>query len=118
MAESVRREQAPTRGTLDQALLDQERLDDLLDGVAWLRQRGGDCLYPHRSAAVIMRDGGEIAAVHGVETGSVDFKLQQRFVGDGAIDAPVPAHGRKIAHAAKEPARDARRTARAAGDFI
>ena len=36
--ERMRREDAPARRALDEALLDQERLDDFLDGVARLRQ--------------------------------------------------------------------------------
>src|SRR5437868_285723 len=34
VAEGVAGEQAPARGALNEAFLDQERLDDLLDGVA------------------------------------------------------------------------------------
>ena len=37
VTKGVRGEQAPARGPLQQALLDQERLDDFLDRVARLR---------------------------------------------------------------------------------
>src|SRR6266851_5815136 len=53
MAEGVRGEQPPTRGALDKTLLDQERLDDLLDRVARLGERRRDGLDPDRPAAVI-----------------------------------------------------------------
>ena len=51
MAEGVAGEQAAARGALDEALLDQERLDDLLDGVARLGERCRDGLDPDRAAA-------------------------------------------------------------------
>ena len=38
MPERCAGEQPPARGALDEALLDQKRLDDVLDGVARLRQ--------------------------------------------------------------------------------
>src|SRR5262245_64844237 len=74
-------EQAAARRALHQALLDQERLDDLLDRVARLRQRRRDGLDPDRAAAVVRRDEGEIAAVHGIEAGAVDLEREQRAVG-------------------------------------
>ena len=56
MAEGVGGEQPAARRALDEALLDQERLDDLLDGVARLRQRRRDGLDADRAAAVVHRD--------------------------------------------------------------
>ena len=38
MLEGMAGQQPPARRALDEALLDQERLDDVLDGVARLRQ--------------------------------------------------------------------------------
>src|SRR5438309_105305 len=61
MAEGVRREQASARGALDETFLDQKRLDDLLDGVARLRQRRRDGLDPDRPAAIVLRDVDQIA---------------------------------------------------------
>ena len=49
--EGVAGEQAPARGALQEALLDQIGLDDVLDGVARLRQRRRDGLDAHRAAA-------------------------------------------------------------------
>jgi hypothetical protein len=47
---------APARRALDEALLDQIGLDDLLDRVARLGQRGRDRLDADRAAAVILGD--------------------------------------------------------------
>src|SRR5262249_51265575 len=57
VAEGVRGQQAAARGALNEALLDQERLDDLLDRIARLRERRGNGLDPDRAAAVVERDG-------------------------------------------------------------
>src|SRR3954447_23303393 len=62
MAEGVRGQETAARGALQVAALDQERLDDVLDGVARLRKRGGHGLHPDRAAAVIDGDGREITA--------------------------------------------------------
>src|SRR6187399_156860 len=39
MLERMRGQQPPARGALQVAALDQKRLDDVFDGVAWFRQR-------------------------------------------------------------------------------
>ena len=57
MPEGVAGEQPAARRALQEALLDQERLDDLLDGVARLGQRRRDRLDPDRPAAVVLGDG-------------------------------------------------------------
>src|SRR2546426_12477523 len=85
MAEGVRGQETAARGALQVAALDQERLDDVLDRIAWLRQRGCHCLDADRAAAVVEGNGGEITPVHGVEAGGVDFQRAQRMVGDGAV---------------------------------
>ena len=56
MAEGVGRQHAAARRALDEALLDQERLDDVLDRVARLRQRRRDRVDADRPAAVVVRD--------------------------------------------------------------
>src|SRR5215216_2325993 len=77
VAEGVRREQAAAGSALHEPALDQERLDDVLDGIARLGKSRRDGLDPDRTAAVIHRDHLEIAPVHGVEADGVDFQLQQ-----------------------------------------
>src|ERR1043165_7676813 len=112
MLEGVAGDQPASRRALQEAFLNEERLDDLLDRVARLRQRGGERLHADRPAAVVLGDGREIAAVHGVEARGVDLELQQRLVGELAIDPLDLADMGEVANAAKEPPGDARRAAR------
>src|SRR5262249_14921164 len=118
VAEGMRGEQATARRALDEALLDEERLDDVLDGVARLRQRGGQRLPADRPAAIVERDGREIAAVHAVETGGINLELDQRTVGSLAVDGGGAAHMGEVADAAQQPSGDARGAARAPGNLV
>src|SRR5262245_43889597 len=79
VAEGMRRQQPAARRALDEALLDHERLDDLLDRVARLRQRRSDGLDPDRAAAVVLRDHRDVAPVHGVKAGGIDLERLQRL---------------------------------------
>src|SRR5262249_8601863 len=86
MTEGVRRQQTAARRALDEAFLDEERLDDVFDGVARLRQRRGHGIDADRATTIALRDRLEVAPVHGIETGAVDFELAKSFVGDLAVD--------------------------------
>ena len=92
-------------------------LDDLLDGIARLGQRGGDGVDADRTAAEIDGDALQVAVVHGVEAALVDLELAQRLVGERAVDHRRAGDGGEVAHAAQQAAGDARRAARAAGDL-
>ena len=111
-------EQTPARRALHEALLDQIRLDDLLDRVARLGQRRRDGVDADRPAAVIERDHVEIAPVHRVHAGGIDLERLQRLVGDRAVDRRRARHMREVAHALEQPPRDARRAARAPRDLV
>src|ERR1019366_9171780 len=80
MLEGMRGEQPPARRALDETLLDQERLDDVLDGVARLAQCGGHGVDADRPVAITDRNGSEIAPVHGIEAGGVHFQFAERAV--------------------------------------
>src|SRR5258706_3980668 len=69
MAKRMRGQQPPARRALEITALDQERLDDILDRIARLRQRRRHGLYSHRTAAVIHRDGREITPGHCIQGG-------------------------------------------------
>ena len=56
MAEGVRRQEPPARRALHEALLDEIGLDDVLDRVARLGERGGDRLDADRAAAELDGD--------------------------------------------------------------
>ncbi len=118
MGEGLRRQHAPARGAGDEALLQEIRLDDLLDGVARLRQACGDRLDADRAAAIVQRDQAQIAMIERVEPARVDFELRQRAVGELGIDRARALDGREVAHAPKQASRDARRAARAPRDLV
>src|SRR6267143_234192 len=63
MAERALGKQATARRALHKALLDEERLDDLLDDVPLLAERGRHGLDPNRAATVILGDAAEVAAI-------------------------------------------------------
>src|ERR1700686_5584370 len=96
MAERMRGQQPAARRALQIAALNQERLDDVLDRVARLRQRRGHGLYSDRAAAVIDRDGRKITPVHGVEAGGIDLQRAERVIGNGAVDRGGVRGGCKI----------------------
>ena len=51
MAEGVRRQYSAARGALQEAALDKEGFDNVLDPIARLGQASGDRLDPGRAAA-------------------------------------------------------------------
>src|SRR5499427_8539500 len=107
MLESQRSEQSPARCPLQKAFLDQERLDDVFDGVTRLRKSGGERIDTDRTSSVTRGNRRKVTAVHRVEPCRINFERQQRAVGMG-----------KIAHTAQEPSGDSWSAARAARDFI
>ena len=64
MPERERGQQPAARGALQIAALDQERLDDVLDGIARLLQRRGHGFHADRAAAIIHRYRREVAPVN------------------------------------------------------
>src|SRR5258706_14117550 len=60
-------------GALQEALLQQIRLDDLFEHIALVAERRRHRLDPDRAAAVMLGDRAQIAAVHRVEAPPVDF---------------------------------------------
>src|SRR5262245_37127802 len=118
VAEGVRGQQPAARRALDEALLDHERLDDLLDRVARLRERRSDGLDPDRAAAVVLGDHRDVAPVHGVEASAIDLERMQRLVGGAPVDRVHAVDECEIAHPPQQPAGDARRAAGAARDLV
>src|SRR5690349_6008342 len=99
MLKGVRGDQPAARRPLQKTLLDQKWLDDLLDGIARLGQRGGERLNADRTAAVVLGDGREVAAVHRVEACRIDLELEQRAVGELAVDLVNLSGVSEVAHA-------------------
>src|SRR3977135_1679363 len=86
MAERMRGQQPPARRALQIAALNQERLDDILDGIARLRQRRRHGLHADRAAALIPRGGVENPASRAGKAAGALSRRARRFVGNGASD--------------------------------
>ncbi len=109
--------EAAARGALDEALLHQERLDHVLDGVARLGDGVGEGLDAGRAAAVVVDQGRQIAAVEGVEAERIDVEAGEGAGGDRPIDERRGVGGGEVAHTAQQAAGDPGRAAGARGDF-
>src|SRR5262245_49940136 len=70
----------------DEAKLNEEGLDDVLDRVPGLGEAGGQRLDADRPTAVEVGDHRQIAPVHGVEAEAVDFEPVESAIGDARID--------------------------------
>src|ERR1700722_589966 len=118
MAEGVRRQEAPARRALHEAKLDQIGLDDVLDRVAGLGERGGDGLDSDRAAAELDGDRVEITPIHLVEPDDVYVEQLERAVGERARHALGAFDHSEVAHAPEQAPSDARRAPRAPGDLV
>src|ERR1700736_4125716 len=67
---------------LNKALLDQERLDYLLDDVALVAERRRYRLDPDRAAGVVLGNAAQVTPVHAVEATPIDIKPLQSRIGD------------------------------------
>src|SRR5207237_5546908 len=99
MPERMPGEQTSARRALQKTLLNEKRLDDLLERVARLGERRRHGVDPDRAAAIVERDGGEIAPVHGIAAGGIDFARKQCLVGHLAVDRGRACHMREVADA-------------------
>src|SRR6516162_5304569 len=117
MTEGDLGEHTATRGTLHKPLLDQIGLDDLLDDVALIAERGCHRFNPDRATPIVFGDAAQIAPIHTVEATPIDFEPQQRRISSARIDARQTLDRGKVAYASHESHRYARGAARAAGDL-
>jgi hypothetical protein len=97
--------------------LDEIRFDHVFERIARFGQRSREGFHPHRAAAMMFGHTAQIAAIHGVQAQRIDFQAQQGSIGDIPVDHGLALYAGKIAHAAQQPASDARRAARPAGDL-
>src|SRR5580693_8991164 len=118
MTEGVRRQKTPARRALHEAKLDEIGLDDVLDRVAGLGERGGDGLDSDRAATELDGDHVEITPIHLVEPNDVDVEQLERAVGERARHALCAFDNGEIAHPPQQAPGDARRAARTLGDLI
>src|SRR5690606_7868564 len=117
VAEGLGGGDAAARGADEVALLQEVGLVDLLEGVLFLADAGGEGLEADGSAVEAVDDHREQAAVHGVEAGFVHLQAGEGAGGAFAIDAVAAGLLHEVAHAAEETVGDARGTAGAAGDL-
>ncbi len=108
---------APAGRALQQAGLDQEGFDHILERVGLLAQTDGHVLDAHRPAAEMFDDQLQVAPVQGLETQLVDSQPRQPAVGRGPVDQRVPVDLGVVAHAAQQAVGGARGAAAAAGDL-
>src|SRR6185369_2565311 len=101
----------------DEAKLNEEGLDHVLDRVARFAEASRECLNADRSAAVEVGDHRQVAPVHRVEAKRVDLEPVERAVGYGRVDRVGTGRMGEIAHPPQEASRDARSAARAARDL-
>jgi len=107
------RRHAAARGAHEEALLDQEWLDDILESAALLAHRGGQALDAHRPAVEFLDDGRQQLTVERVESLRIHFEQIERGARHRFIDAAVAFDFGVVAHATKQPVGDTRRAARA-----
>lgn len=114
MAVGSSRRTSPARRALDEALLQEERLANVLDRSRIFANAGGDGFETHRPTAELLDDRCEDGAVQPVETEPIDFKHGKRFVGNRLRNRVVLVDLGKIPDPAQEAIGDAGRTARSA----
>ena len=88
MRERRRGRLAAVRGALDEADLQQVRLDDVFERLEVFGQRRGDRVDADRAAAVTFGDRAQERAIEPVEPAFVDAFALQRLVGDRAVTTP------------------------------
>ena len=108
---------APARGALQVALLNQVRLDHVFNGVALFANAGGNVVQADRAAIEAVNHGLQQFAVHQVKALRVDIEHGQGLVRHVLGDAPVAFDLGIVAHPAQQAVGNAGRAARAARDF-
>src|ERR1700756_1951053 len=77
MSEGAPGEHAAAGRALHEALLDQVRLDDLFDDIAFVAERRRQRLNPNRTTGVILANAPQITSVHRIQTALVNTEPQQ-----------------------------------------
>lgn len=90
MAVGGQRGDAPARGALQVALLDQVGLDHILNGFALFTNARSNVVQPNRAAVKAVNDRLQQLAVHQIEPLRIDIEHGERAVGDLQRDLPEP----------------------------
>jgi hypothetical protein len=86
MLESAASCDATSRSALDEAFLDHERLEDVLNRVAGFAHRSADGVEPNGSSSKLADQHIKIAAVHAIESKLVDIEMIERVCCESPID--------------------------------
>src|SRR5207248_1131478 len=97
-------------GSLQKALLDQKRLEDVLDGVAFFAYRRREIVDAHGAAVELVQNASQELPVHDIESRSVDVEHFQRLVRDRTRDFAGRANLRIVTYPAQETIGDTRRS--------
>lgn len=117
MLPGVHRRDASPRRSVDVPLLNQEGFDDVFQRVAVFADRGRQILNPDGAARELFQNRREEAPVDEVEPHGVDVEKLERLRSHFLRHHAVVHDFGEVAHAAKQPVRDAGRAAAAVGDL-
>src|SRR6476469_7151388 len=98
----LRRGHAPARGALDEALLEQIRLVDVLEGVLLLGDDYRKGAKADRTAVELLDDGAEDLAVEAVQALVVDLEQVEGGCGGGGVDRAGVADLGEVADALEQ----------------
>ena len=113
-----RRRLAAAGRALEEALLDQERLVDLLDRPGLFAHGRGHGVQTHGTAVEFLDDRSENLVVHLVQSARVDVQRREGDARDFQVDVPFALDHCEVAHAAQQGVGDTRRAARTQGHFV
>src|SRR5690606_24541103 len=111
------RRDTPAGRSLQEARLDQVRLDDVLDRPPLLADRDREAFDADGAAVETLDDRQEELAVHRIETVRIDLEQIHCRFRDRRVDPSVRLDLRIVPHAPDEPVGDPRGAARAGGDL-
>ena len=109
---------ASAGGAHQVALLNQERLIDLLDGARVFAHCGGDGAQAYRTALELVDDGAQDTVVHLVQTVLIDIQCGEGDLCDRQRDGAVAFDLGEVADTAQQQVGDTRRTTTARSDFV
>ena len=108
---------SPALGAHEEALPDEKRLSDLLDGLALFANRDGKRGESHRATPEPAAHGIKYGAIQSVETKLIHLVQLKRILCDLACHSPIGSNLGVVAHPAEQPVGDARSAAGAASDL-
>src|SRR5690606_41039304 len=97
------RRDASARRALQEALLDQVRLEHVLDRVAFFADRRREVVEPDRAAGELLDHRQQQLSVHDVKADRVDVEIAQRVIGERRVDPALHLDLRTAANAPLTP---------------